>query len=127
VDALRAAIAQRPEPKDEVAAPLVFITAKGGPWITWGQASPVGNAARPLLKQLGLDRARLGFATLRHVFRTIADGCRDQVAINLIMGHADPSMGAVYRERIDDARLRAVADYVHGWLWPKTSTETRVQ
>ena len=29
-------------------------------------------------------------------------------------------MSAVYRERIDDDRLKAVADHVRGWLWPET-------
>ena len=38
------------------------------------------------------------------------------------MGHAPHSneMSAVYRERIDDDRLKAVADHVRGWLWPET-------
>jgi integrase len=64
-----------------------------------------------------LHRRGFGFYTLRHVFRTIADASRDPAAIDLIMGHADPSMGAHYRERIDDARLTAVADYVRNWLF----------
>ncbi len=127
VAALREAIAVRPDPKDD-AAGLVFVTARGRPWLSHGQANPVSVAARAAMKDVGIHRAKIGFATLRHVFRTVADGCRDQVAINLIMGHADPTMGAVYRERIDDSRLRAVSEYVHGWLWPKnTGNETRVQ
>jgi hypothetical protein len=35
------------------------------------------------------------------------------------MGHADPSMGGHYRERIDDNRLHAVVEHVRAWLWPK--------
>ena len=36
------------------------------------------------------------------------------------MGHIAKAddMAAVYRERIDDARLAAVAAYVHDWLFP---------
>jgi hypothetical protein len=34
------------------------------------------------------------------------------------MGHVDASMAAVYRERISDARLKAVADHVRQWLFP---------
>jgi hypothetical protein len=34
------------------------------------------------------------------------------------MGHEVPHMSAVYRETISDARLRAVADHVRGWLFP---------
>jgi hypothetical protein len=38
------------------------------------------------------------------------------------MGHAEASndMSAVYNEKsVDDARLRAVTDYVRAWLFPK--------
>jgi outer membrane protein OmpA-like peptidoglycan-associated protein len=54
------------------------------------------------------------------VFRTVADEARDQPAANSIMGHADESMAAVYRERIGDDRLRAVANHVQAWLFPDT-------
>ena len=75
------------------------------------------------MKAVGIHHDGIGFATLRHVFRTVADGCRDQVAVNQIVGHADGSMASVYRERIDDSRLRAVADHVRAWLWPNNSGE----
>ena len=65
-----------------------------------------------LLKELKLKRPGLNFYTLRHVFRTVADATRDPVAIDLIMGHTDPSMAAHYRERIDDSRLRAITEHV---------------
>jgi integrase len=77
-------------------------------------------AARQLMKAAGVHREGIGLATLRHVFRMVADGCRDQVAVNYVMGHADPSMGAVYRERIEDGRLRAVAECVRAWLFGST-------
>ena len=70
-----------------------------------------------LLKALGLHRAGVGFYTLRHVFRTVADAARDSVAIDLIMGHSDPSMGGHYRERIEDGRLKAVGQHVRQWLF----------
>src|SRR5262249_54915226 len=62
----------------------------------------------------------IGFYTLRHVFRTVADAARDPVAIDLIMGHSDPSMGGHYRERIEDSRLLAVAEHVRQWLFGET-------
>jgi hypothetical protein len=69
------------------------------------------------MKKLKNYRDGIGFYTLRHVFRTIADAARDPVAIDLIMGHTDPSMGGHYRERIEDRRLRAVAEHVRQWLF----------
>ena len=86
VEALKAAIAERPEPKHKAAEKLVFVTTRGQPWITRGTANPVSVNVRDLMKTLGIHRDGLGFATLRHVFRTVADGVRDQVAVNHIMG-----------------------------------------
>jgi len=117
VEALRVAIAERPEPRHKAAELLVFVTTRGGPWLSRGVANPVSVAARKLMKTVGVHRDGIGFATLRHVFRTVADGCRDQVAVNHIMGHADNSMASVYRERIGDDRLRAVAAHVRRWLF----------
>jgi integrase len=116
VAALREAIAERPQANDG-AADLVFITSRGRAWLSRGIANPVSVATRAAMRAVGIHRAGIGHYTLRHVFRTAADGARDQVAANAIMGHVDPSMAAVYREGIDDTRLRAVVDYVHGWLF----------
>ncbi len=117
VEALREAIAHRPTPKSPEAEPLVFVTKYGAPWAKETVDNPVTKAFRKLLDATGTHRPGLGFYTLRHVFRTIADEAGDQPAAGAIMGHADGSMAAVYRVRIDDARLRAVADYVHAWLY----------
>jgi Flp pilus assembly secretin CpaC len=42
---------------------------------------------------------------------------KDLPAIRLIMGHADESIDATYRESIDDDRLVAVSDHVRKWLF----------
>ena len=55
----------------------------------------------------------MNFYALRHTFETIGGESKDQVAVDLIMGHTDPSMAGHYRERIDDARLKAVTDHVN--------------
>jgi integrase len=123
VAALREAIADRPEPKHEDAEGLVFVTTRGRPWLSRGQANPVSVAARKLMKKVGVHRESIGFATLRHVFRTVADGSLDQPAVNHIMGHADSSMAAVYRERISDDRLQSVVDHVHSWLFAGSDSE----
>ena len=95
--------------------PLMFITARGNSWDK--DQAAITKEFKDALDDCGLHRPGIGFYTLRHVFRTAADGCRDQVAVNSIMGHADASMAGVYRERIDDSRLKAVTDFVHVWLF----------
>lgn len=117
VKALEAAIAARPEPKGKEERRLVFLSTRGRSLVHRGSANAVSVVARALMKDTEVHRSRIGFYTLRHVFRTVADACRDSVAIDRIMGHSDPSMGAVYRERIDDDRLEAVADHVREWLY----------
>ena len=46
---------------------------------------------------------------------TIGGGCKDQVAVDAVMGHARGDMASVYRLDIDDARLEAVADHIHAF------------
>jgi hypothetical protein len=120
VAAVRAVLTDRPVAKDKADADLVFLLRSGRRWVRNTEKSRTDNISVvfcELLKACGLYRDGLGFYTLRHVFRTVADAARDPVAIDLIMGHTDPSMGGHYRERIDDSRLRAVADHVRTWLF----------
>jgi integrase len=113
VEALAAALARRPEPKDPTDAGLVFITRFGQSWHTDTTENPISYEFGKLLRRLGINgRKGLGFYTLRHTFRTVADEAKDQPAADYIMGHEVPHMSAVYRETISDARLRAVADHV---------------
>jgi integrase len=128
VEALKAAIAQRPEPRQERTAGLVFINSRGSPWVVMTEKSRTDTVSvqfGDLLKAQKAHRDGLGFYTLRHVFRTVADAARDPVAIDLIMGHSDPSMGGHYRERVEDSRLRAVAEHVRAWLWPKPADQPK--
>lgn len=119
IGALKAASGERPNPKDQADAELVFITKYGEPWFKdAGGASSLGHEFRKLLVKLKLRREGLSFYTLRHVFATEAGNTRDQVAVDAIMGHGDASMAAHYRERIDDKRLKAVTQHVHKWLFP---------
>jgi integrase len=123
VVAVREAIVMRPEPKNPADAGLVFLTARGHPWNKENMSSPAVWKFRKLLIALGINgRKGIGFYTLRHTFRTVADESKDQPAADHIMGHARDDMASVYRERINDERLRAVADHVRRWLFGDLSS-----
>jgi integrase len=125
VEALRLALAARPEPKDPADGGLVFLNRVGARWVRVQQKrgaehmvslNALSLAFRKLLKGLGINSHR-NFYTLRHNFETIGGDAKDQVSVDAIMGHVDPSMAGVYRERISDERLRAVTEHVRGWLF----------
>jgi integrase len=136
IEALRAYLTSRPVPKDPVDAGLVFLTKFGGSWHNGG-AMPTGPGERPaapdgavakamrkLLDRLNINGHR-GFYALRHTFETIGGESMDQVATDVLMGHADDSMAAAYRERISDERLVAVTDHVRHWLFPPVKRSSR--
>lgn len=110
----------RPKPAELSDCGRVFLTYRGTAWVRQGKESRsdyVSQNFNKLLKKLGLVKPGCGFYARRHVFRTVADGARDNPAVRLIMGHDDASIDAAYRERIEDERLRAVANHVRRWLW----------
>ncbi len=128
VEAIRAVLANRPTPKNPADAALVFLTAKGYSWCKDTSTNPVSQETAKLMKKSGISgRAGLGFYTLRHVFRTVADEVKDQPATDFIMGHEVPHMSAVYRETISDERLKAVTDHVRAWLYPPKRTEAKAE
>jgi integrase len=119
IQAIKEALAKRPCPKKEEDAGMVFLTAYGRRWARDTTDQALAKEFGSLLRSLKLDgRKGRGFYTLRHTFRTVADESKDQPAVDFIMGHEVPHMSAVYRETISDARLRAVTDHVHDWLFP---------
>ena len=130
LEALKQTIESRPEPAEEEFNGLVFLTVFGKPWVrynisqaeessikTVNRTDAVGEQFNKLLQKLGLKRKGVGFYTLRHTFRTLADEVRDQHAIHRIMGHVIPGMSGVYVEKIELDRLRAVVDHVHSKLF----------
>jgi integrase len=106
---------------------LVFLTKHGRPWLS-KTGSPVSIEFGRLVKRLGLHREGLNFYALRHTFQTVADGAIDPQATSAIMAHVPRSsdMSAVYREKIDDARLVAISEHVRKWLFgePEQGSET---
>ncbi len=124
VEAVKEALALRPEPKDPAHAGLVFLTRQGRPWAKTTASSPAVYKVSRLLRRLKINgRKGLGFYTFRHVFRTVADEAKDQPAADFIMDHARDDMASVYRERIGDERLKAIADHVRAWLFVEKGSE----
>ena len=117
VIALRQAIHDRPAPKENDHAGLVFLTKYGQPWAKDTSDSPISKEFRKLLDVLKIYRPGLGFYALRHTFETVAGETLDRVSVDFIMGHVDTSMSAAYRERISEDRLRDVVNVVHRWLF----------
>jgi integrase len=116
IQAIKEVLAGRKEPKDKADADLVFITRCGDSWDKDTSTNPISGETRKLLKALSINGHR-NFYTLRHTFRTVADETKDSVACDAIMGNETPHMSSIYRETISDARLKAVADHVRGWLF----------
>jgi integrase len=121
IEALRDSSAKRPEPKGEEHDQLVFITKYGVPWCKDVADNPITKETKKILNTLGINGHR-NFYALRHTFETIGGEAKDQIAVDAIMGHARDDMASVYRERISDDRLRAVADYVRSWLFGTIAT-----
>jgi integrase len=125
IEAIAAVVAVRPRPKHKADEDAVFLTRNGNRWVRHRDRGYEGKAVSRR-DSIGTAFARLcggcgvevwgRFYWLRRTFRTVADGARDQVAAGILMGHVDPSMAGVYRERVEDVRLRAVAEYVRAWL-----------
>ena len=123
VAALKDVLAARKEPKDAADAGLVFVTAAGGSWHKDTSDTPISNEMRKLLKGLGIGGKR-NFYALRHTFETVGGEAKDQVAVDHIMGHARDDMASAYRERISDARLKAVTDHVRAWVFGSEGQES---
>lgn len=144
VAAIREWLPMNPKAKLPEDAGLLFITKYGGRWskvydlvtekqpdgtdriIGGGSANDtIGKEFTKVLQATGIkpkgERVGLSFYAIRHSFETIGGETADQVAVDGIMGHVDPSMGAAYREGVADERLRKVTDYVRSWLWPDTA------
>jgi integrase len=118
IEALRAVLANRHSPRKAEDKALVFITKYGHSWAKDTSTNPVSQEMAKVLHDQHINgRNGLGFYTLRHTFRTIADEARDQPAADFIMGHARDDMASQYRERICDERLRAVTNHVRTWLY----------
>jgi integrase len=129
VAAVKASLAERPEPLNPDYADHVFLGPGRTPLVRVREESSADGKCNILyydrlhgpfsllMNRLEMRRAGRGFYSLRHSHRTASDASKDQPACNLIMGHDDGSMAGNYRHGVDDERLRAVARVVHDWLF----------
>jgi len=125
VAAIKATINTRPASFDRVDSGLCFLTSLGRT-LVWhslkdrkhSQTNNLTTAFDKVLKRLNLRNRGLGFYSLRRTFETVAGATKDQVAVDMIMGHADDSMAGIYRQGIEDSRLAAVTDHVRTWAFP---------
>jgi integrase len=125
---LQKMLEQRAMPSQAGLDDRVFLTREGTP-LVWDRIDGEGQDQKyvsqnnltltfgRLLRKCGLHKAGHNFYSLRRTFETVAGATKDQVAVDLIMGHEDSSMAAVYRQGVDDVRLTAVVEYVRKWLF----------
>ena len=127
LEALRAALENRPKANGPSDAGCVFLTCFGVRWVRLNEhedpakrtrIDSTAQGFRKVLKKLEINGKR-GFYALRHTFETVAGESRDQVSVDHIMGHSDSSMAATYRHHISDQRLQDVVNVVRAWLWPR--------
>jgi integrase len=100
IEAVKLAIACRPQPIDKAHEKLVFIGARGREYHRgWRIAAEFADHATNA-KVEGRQ-----FYDFRRTFQTIGEGVRDLVAVQSIMGHAAASgdMSAIYRQTVEAA------------------------
>ena len=119
VKAIRAVLATRPEPKSPADGELLFIGPRGESYVGKHRGYRVTAEWQRVADKAGIKGRT--FYDARRTFQTVGEGARDLVAVQSIMGHAPASgdMSAIYRQRVDHARLQTVVDHVPRWLWKK--------
>lgn len=129
VKAIQAAIAKRRVPNEAAHNTLVFITREGTPLVAdrmvpdengklkYQSTNNLTLTFGRLLRKNSLHKSGHNFYSLRRTFETVAGASKDQVAVDVIMGHDDGSMANIYRQGIEDSRLIAVTEHVRSWLF----------
>lgn len=125
IEAIRAAIAIRPEPKSDADKGIVLLTVRGERLVRITEKSrtdSVTSVFAKLLSDLEINgRKGLGFYSLRHTFATIGLEQADRDAMKSLMGHAAGDILANYEQAgPSDARLTAITDHVRSWLLAAT-------
>jgi integrase len=125
VAALRKAIAARPEAKSDADAGLVFLSKRGHRLVryhvdatTQRMSSFTDRVSVEFGQFAKAAKVSRSFYDARRTFQTVGDEIGPEHVVRHIMGHAErrDDMGAVYRQRIEFARLKAVTDHVRSRL-----------
>jgi integrase len=122
IEAIKASLDKRHEPKDKDDANLAFISPRRCSYAR----SPRGIILEfeRLCKAAGVEGHTI--YDLRRTFETVADNLsHDKDTCRAIMGHAfpDDDMTNRYRQGFYDERLIAVTDCVHRWLFSKSKAK----
>jgi integrase len=119
LDAVRQAISMRVQPRTSDLSDRVFLTRTGREWVRANSTyvnDEISKQFSKLLTACGLKRPGLNFYALRHTVVTIGEEVADKPALSLMLGHADSSMAAEYRERINTDRLEVIGNHIMLWL-----------
>lgn len=111
-EALDAYLATRPRRQQDH---NLLLTKYRGLWVD-GRQDSASKAFGKLRQKL---KSRGQFYDLRRTFATVADQTLDFVVTQYCMGHSptNSDMSAIYRQRLDDDRIKRVCLHVHDWLF----------
>ena len=119
VAAVKEAIASRPAPRPGCENVVFLRSGKKSRGTTYqgNGSAQVAVEFAETCKLAGVEGKT--FYDARRTFQTIGETSKDFPAVSAIMGHvaSGQDMSAVYRQHIDDSRLRAVVGVVHDWLF----------
>jgi integrase len=119
IAAVQVAQSLRPAAAERHLADRVFLTRTGREWVrsdTRYVNDEIAKQFTKLLVSCDLKRPGRNFYALRHTVVTVGEEVADKPALSLMLGHADASMAANYRERIDNSRLAKISDHLLTWL-----------
>jgi integrase len=106
----------RPTATDPADTDKMFVTKYGNIWAGRKHDSPITKEFSKVCATLGITAPKT-FYSLRRTFQNIAEEGKDFLAARAIMGHADADVSTFYREKVSEHRLRAVTEFVQGWLF----------
>lgn len=81
-----------------------------------GELVSVDAVSSQFAKLARLAKVKRTFYDFRRTFRTVLDAHPDAHAVDAIMGHVPPGMGADYVQRIEDRRRASVVGVMRAWL-----------